>query len=778
VQDDDSRAAHLRFLENMERINRAMRGTQNFANHAALVAAEIARLEGRELDAERFYEQVIGSARESGLVHDEALANELAARFYAARGFGRVRQLDQLHPHPREEEPAPGPTATIGAPVEHLDIATVMKVSQAVSGETFLESLIDTVMRTAVEQAGAERGLLILARGSEQRIAADATTDGEALSVHLRDEPATAAMLPESVLNYVMRTQESVILDDASVENPFSTDPYIRQQRLRSIVCLPLLNQAKRIGALYLENNLAARVFSPGRIAVLKLLAAQAAISLENTRLDRDLAERETRIRRLFNADIIGIFIWDFDGRILEANDAFLRIVGYEREDLDAGRMRWADMTPPDLREREAERVREHKRTGALQPFEKEYFRKDGSRVPVLVGVTIFEEGGNQGVGFVLDLTERKQAEIALRESEEQWKAVFENNPVMYFMVDADGTILSVNPFGAEQLGYRVDELVGRSVTIVFYEPDRDAVLKNAAACFAQPGQAMSWELRKVRKSGEVIWVRETARATLINKRFVLLIVCEDITESRRATETLREVQTELAHANRVAALGQLTASIAHEINQPIAGVLNGGQAALRWLDRSDLEAARRSIERIIRDAARAGDVIGGLRALVKKVPPQTESFDINQAIYEVIVITRSEAVNNGISVGMQLGHGLPSVWGDRVQLQQVILNLVINAIEAMGDAGEGPRELTIKTAKSDSGAISVAVEDSGPGLDPAGLERVFEAFYTTKPGGMGMGLSICRSIVEAHGGKLEVAANEPRGAIFHFTVPARVEDL
>ena len=159
-------------------------------------------------------------------------------------------------------------------------------------------------------------------------------------------------MLPESVLRYVVRTQESVILDDAAAQNPFSADPYIRQHQARSILCLPLINQAKLIGVLYLENNLAPRVFAPARIAVLKLLASQAAISLENTRLYRDLAEREAKIRRLVDANIIGIFIWDVEGRIIEANDAFLRMVGYDREDLVAGRMRWTDLTPAEWRDR------------------------------------------------------------------------------------------------------------------------------------------------------------------------------------------------------------------------------------------------------------------------------------------------------------------------------------------------------------------------------------------------------------------------------------------
>src|SRR6202011_684276 len=234
--------------------------------------------------------------------------------FYAARGFektarvyledarygylrwgadGKVRQLDEMYPHLREEDPAPGPTSTIGAPVEHLDLATVIKVSQAVSGEIVLEMLIDTLMRTAIEQSGAERGLLILPRGAEPRIEAEATTDGDTVVVQLRDQPVTAAVLPETVLHYVLRTRESAIIDDATAQPPFDADPYIRERQARSILCLPLITQAKLIGVLYLENNLARRVFASARITMLKLLASQAAIALEIARLYRDLEQRE-----------------------------------------------------------------------------------------------------------------------------------------------------------------------------------------------------------------------------------------------------------------------------------------------------------------------------------------------------------------------------------------------------------------------------------------------------------------------------------------------------
>jgi PAS domain S-box-containing protein len=291
----------------------------------------------------------------------------------------------------------------------------VIKVSQSVSGELVLERLIERLMRAAIENAGAQRGLLIGPQNDEMRIEAEATTRGENLTVNLGVDANAAPALPESVIKYVMRTQETVILDNALSNNLFSADPYIAERRARSVLCLPLNTQGKLIGILYLENNLTPHVFNADRVTVLKVLASQAAISLENTRLYRDLAEREAKIRRLVDANIIGIFIWDYDGRILEANDAFLRMVGYDREDLVSGRVWWTDLTPPDWRQRNDLRIETHKSSGRFPPFEKEYTRKDGTRVPVLIGEATFEEGGNQGVAYVLDLTERKRAQ----ESEE-----------------------------------------------------------------------------------------------------------------------------------------------------------------------------------------------------------------------------------------------------------------------------------------------------------------------------------------------------------------------
>ena len=257
-----------------------------------------------------------------------------ATAIAAGARTAKVRQLEQLYPQIGAEESIADATATIQTPVEHLDLATVIKVSEAVSGEIVFERLIDALMRAAIEHAGAERGLLILPRADDYQIEAEATTSTDDVNVVLRQASITAADLPSSILQYVLRTKESVLLHDASGQNPFAADEYIRGHSARSVLCLPLLKQTRLLGLLYLENSLTPHAFTPARMAVLKLLASEAATSLENTRLYGDLQEREARVRRLVDSNIVGVLIWNFDGQILEANDAFLGMLQYGREDL------------------------------------------------------------------------------------------------------------------------------------------------------------------------------------------------------------------------------------------------------------------------------------------------------------------------------------------------------------------------------------------------------------------------------------------------------------
>jgi PAS domain S-box-containing protein len=874
------------------------------------------------------YEKAIGSAQANGFVHNEALANELAAHFYAACGFeqiahlylrnardcylrwgahGKVRQLDAIYPRLRMEEPAPAPTTTIAGSVEQLDLATVIDVSQAISGEIVLEKLLETLMRTALEQAGAERGLLIFSRGAEQRIAAEATTDGDLVTVHLRDEDVAATVLPESMLHYVLRTQQSVILDDASSHNPFSADPYIVESHLRSILCLPLINQGKITGILYLENNLAPRVFTRDRVALLKVLASQAAISLENSRLYRDVADREGQIRRLVDANIIGIAIADREGRILDANDAFLHLLGYGREDL-VSRVRWTELSPPECRERDILIQAELNSTGRVQPFEKEYVRKDGSRVPALVGAAMFKEGGDKGVAFVLDLTERKRAEDGLRRSESwlnqaqrlsrsgnwvynattkryiywsdesyriwgfdplqglpsredvwrrihpddrdrvrkatreavrqktditaEYRILLPDGTVKYFegtshhLFSSEGALLeamastvdvtqrkrteqalrasearfraaidgiaglvaimapsgeleSVNSPLTEYFGRTVEELKNWGTSDAVHPEDLPRVLDSFETSLAA-GTSFHHELRLRRFDGKYRWFENRGapirdESGRIARWYCLLTDIEDRTQ---ALARLQQMQSDFAHMNRVSTMGEFAASLSHEILHPIATARNNARAGMRFLQMNppNLDEAREALGCVVRDADRARDIVGRMRDQMKKAPPRRERFDLNAALSEVLVLAQSVIHKNSVSVETRLSDGLLHVLGDRIQLQQVLLNLILNAAEAMGSAEETARELSISTQQNRLGAL-VAVRDSGPGIDPEHLDRVFDAFYTTKSSGTGMGLSICRSIMDAHGGKLWVEANEPRGAVFQFTLPKAQEE-
>src|SRR6202045_4922305 len=454
----------------------------------------------------------------------------------------------------------------------------------------------------------------------------------------------------------VMKTGQPLLVPDALENEAWKANPQVKLGMI-SYLGVPIGWPDGRIfGTICVRDN-KRNEYSEAYLKLLLHFRDMLQADLKSlARLHGEIEERETKIRRLVDSNIMGVFIWDFDGRILEANDEFLRMVSFDREDLVSGRIRWADLTSPDWRDRNNARIEQQKSSGRFKPFEKEYTRKDGSRVPVLIGGATFEEGGNQGVAFVLDLSKRKRVEAEARESERRY----------------------------------------------------------------------------------------------------------------------REVQLELAHANRVATMGQLTASIAHEVKQPITAAVTYALAARRWLSAEppNFREVDDALSHIVKEGKRAGDVVARIPALIKKVPARKDNVAINDAILEVIALTRAEAANNGVSVRTQLTEGLPRVQGDRVQLKQVLLNLIINAIEAMRDVGEQERELPISSRNEPDG-VSVEVRDSGPGFAPAALERVFEAFYTTKPGGLGLGLSICRSIMEAHNGRLSASANVPRGAIFRFIAPA-----
>jgi PAS domain S-box-containing protein len=396
--------------------------------------------------------------------------------------------------------------------------------------------------------------------------------------------------------------------------------------------------------------------------------AYQALIHIDHLKFqvsEREKAEAEVRefargleakIRRLVDANIVGIVMWNLEGAITEANEAFLRMVQYDIEDIASGRVRWTELTPAEWRDREEWAITELKTTGVFQTFEKEFFRKDGSRVPVLLGGALFEGDGNDGVAFVLDLTEQKRAQEKLQE----------------------------------------------------------------------------------------------------------------------AQQSLYATQGELARISRLTTMGELAASIAHEVNQPLTAVTNNANACLRLhADRNlDPEVLRRVLEEIVADGNRASAVIARIRGFIKKAPAEKSELDVNEVIPEVLALVGPELQKNRVSVECDLKEALPLVLADRVQLQQVLLNLVVNGIEAMTEVTERPRKLVVQSQIEESGELMVTVRDSGTGLSSE-ADRIFTPFFTTKTHGMGMGLPISRSLVEGHGGRLWATPNSPHGAVFSFTLPA-----
>ncbi len=370
----------------------------------------------------------------------------------------------------------------------------------------------------------------------------------------------------------------------------------------------------------------------------------------------RELARGlEAKVQRLVDANVVGIVMWNVEGAITEANDAFLHMVQYGREDLAYGRVRWTDLTPAEWRGGDERAMAELRATGIFQAFEKEFLRKDGGRVPVLLGGALFEANGKEGVAFVLDLTEQKRAQERLQQT----------------------------------------------------------------------------------------------------------------------LQTLYTTQVELARVSRLTAMGELTASIAHEVNQPLTAITNNGNACLRLLANHNLDPGvlREVLEEIVADGTRASAVISRIRAFIKKTPAQKSLLNINVVIAEVLDLVTHEIQKNKILIERQLTQSSTLVFADRVQLQQVLLNLIMNAIEAMTAVTDRARVICVQSIIDKSGDVLVAVRDSGTGIC-ADRDRFFTPFFTTKANGMGMGLPITRSLIEGHGGRLWAEPNFPNGAVFSFTLP------
>jgi PAS domain S-box-containing protein len=521
--------------------------------------------------------------------------------------------------------------------------------------------------------------------------------------------------------------------------------------------------------------------------------AYQAWVHIEDLKIqvaEREKAEAEVRelasgleakIRRLVEANVVGIVMWNLEGAITGANEAFLHMVQYDRDDIASGRVRWKDLTPAEWRDRDERAIAELKASRIFRPFEKEYLRKDGSRVPVLLGGALFERGGNDGVAFVLDLSEQKRAEEALRRSEsnlaqaqrlahigswvwelparnalylsEEWYRVFGFDP-QDGMPTWEQRLQRVHPEDRARWQLTIDRAIAEKSD---YDVEFRILPPRSAA-------------RYIRSVGHPVLGPSGEVTQLVG-------VTMDVTDSRQAEEErerLRRTQAELAHMNRVSTLGELTASLAHEIKQPIGAAVTNAEVCVRLLDRSqpDIAEAREAALEMAKDVRRAADIIDRVRSLFQKSSSELEVVDVNEVIEEMVVMLQNEANRHSVTIHTDLAGGLPHAMADRVQLQQVLMNLMLNGIEAMQDASG---ELSVKSQLADDGQLLISVADTGVGLPAENVDKLFDAFFTTKPQGTGLGLAITRSIVKSHGGRIWASANSGRGATFSFTLPSRV---
>jgi PAS domain S-box-containing protein len=441
--------------------------------------------------------------------------------------------------------------------------------------------------------------------------------------------------------------------------------------------------------------------------------------------------------------------------------------------------------------------------------------KRDGTRVIVASRWSLQKDERGRPIGTMEtnnDITERKRADAELRESERRYRHIFQTAGVSIWEEDFSQVKAAIDDLKAQGIQEFAryfathPEFVRRAIALVRIANVNDTTVKLLAArhkeelldslqnVFVPESEAVFADVLVAIAEGQTFFESETVLRGLNGDRLTVLITIAfppepatldcvlvslmDITERNRTHEALQQAQTELAHVTRMTTLGELTASIAHEVNQPLAAIVTSGEACLRWLDHEppELGEVRNAVESMIGDGVRASEVVWGLRSLSKKAAPQRTHLNLNYIVDDVVLLVRREVRNHGVSLQLELAPALPAVLGDRVQLQQVIMNLLINAIQAMAAVTDRPRELFVRTHRPEGEQVLIEVRDTGVGIDPENLKQLFNAFFSTKPSGMGMGLSICRSIIEAHGGRIWASRNDGPGATFHVMLPADLE--
>jgi PAS domain S-box-containing protein len=584
----------------------------------------------------------------------------------------------------------------------------------------------------------------------------------------------------------------------------------VRRHDCRSILCLPLVKQTRLIGVLYLENNLTSDAFTPARTAMLRLLASQAALSLETARLYADLQDAEALLADAQQLSHTGSFDWHVSsGELIWSKESF-RIFGFDAAATPTVDMMFGRVHPDDIT---FVRLAFDRATHDRQPFDVEHrlLMPDGSirYLQVVARVVVDAESSLRVLGALKDITVRKRAHAALERSEHRYRSLFFDMPVGLWQIEAQplmALLTELRAQGVDDLSTYIDdhpgwldramemlivEEVNHHAAQMFGAKDRSALLgplpwvwRESPGTFRRAlesrygGKAIFQETTKLPTlDGRIIDVLFTiARPSSAEDLGIALISLVDLTERVRAQDMLQRLQADFAHAARISMLGELTASVAHELNQPLSAIAMNSAIGNRWLDRAvpDVAEARQINVRIGADARRAVDIVDRIRGMALRRGPKRAVAQLDELIDEALIFLQHEVQSRGVIVLRQRAAVLPMVFADRIQLQQVVVNLLVNSMQAMEQAGSSERKITIRTATREDATVYCATEDSGPGIAPEDLNRLFQSFYTTKENGMGMGLPICRTIIEAHGGRIAADNGSVHGgARFHFTLPS-----
>jgi len=560
---------------------------------------------------------------------------------------------------------------------------------------------------------------------------------------------------------------------------------YFRSRRIESVLEAPARAQGRVVGTVRFEHRGVPRAWREDEVAFAGAVAdqlAQALLNAERERTHQELRESEERFRLL--ADAAPVMVWrsGVDGLCDFFNKQWLTFTGRTMEQ-EVGDGWSTGVHPDDLDECLHTYVKAFRDRA---PFQMEYRlrRVDGEYRWVLDTGVPRSAGDGTFAGYIgscVDITERKQADDALRQSEERFRLAVDAAPSAMLMVAEDGTIAFANAHAEQVFGYSRAELLGMYVERLIptrfrarHRALRNDFFSNPKPQTMRPGR----DLTALRKDGSEIPV-EIGLGPIRNREglFILAVVV-DITPRVRAEADAQQQRTQLAHLSRVTMLGELSGSLAHELNQPLTAILSNAQAAQRFLaaENPALGEIREILKDIVEQDKRAGEVIRRLRLLLKKGEVSFQPLGVNEVVLDVLRLVRSDLLDHGVTVETDLAPGLPEVSGDRIQIQQVLLNLVMNACDAVGANSGAERSVVIRTCRRDDGSVATTVSDRGHGIPPDQMEKVFEPFFTTKSHGMGLGLAVCRTIVAAHGGNLSAENNAGPGASFHLALrPAGV---